>query len=106
MASSQPPSQPPSEPDPWMLQTFESAITDFKSRVKGDQTHDFSQCRTIHDVYDEARRIQDEQRASKSLRGLRRIDPYLKGLAQYQSVIEVFVQAKPEILCLIWVHTA
>ena len=39
----------------------------------------------------------------KTLRNMKRIEPYIVGLSRYSDVCSIFVQVKPEILCLIWV---
>jgi hypothetical protein len=94
---------PPSQPDPWMVEAFQTATTEFKRRLKDTPKFDFSQYGSAKDVYEKTRRIQAEQVKSGSLRALNRISPYLKCLAQYESAIKVFVQVKPELLALIWV---
>ena len=63
----------------------------------------FLKLRTIDDVYAETERIQQEQGKKGLLRNLKKIEPYLLWLKRYSGVVEVFVQAKPEILALIWV---
>jgi hypothetical protein len=47
-------------------------------------------------------KLQDEQAKQGRLRHLRRIEPYLERLRQYNEVINTFVQVKPDILALIW----
>jgi hypothetical protein len=53
-------------------------------------------------VYDATDKLQEEQAKKGHLRHLSKIEPYLEGLRGYASVIEVFMQAKPEMLALIW----
>jgi hypothetical protein len=57
---------------------------------------------TIDQVYDAMENLQAEQRKQGRLRYLARAEPFLRCLQSYASVIDVFVQAKPEILSLIW----
>jgi hypothetical protein len=89
--------------DPWMVEAFKEAIDEFKSRVKASNQINLDNYRSINDVYEETVRIQAEQAKTGTLRASSRLTPYLKFLAQYESIIEVFVQVKPEILALIWV---
>src|SRR5205809_3465485 len=84
---------------------FETARRDFLDSLIQKDTYDFSKFNTLQDVYDETDRIQDEQAKKGALRHLRKIQPYLAQLEQYSGVIEQFVQAKPDILALIWVCT-
>ena len=53
-------------------------------------------------VYDAAQKLQEEQAETGRLRHLRKIEPYLQRLSQFQYVIDTFMQVKPEILALIW----
>ena len=48
-------------------------------------------------------KIQREQGARRSLQNIARIEPFINGLKKYSAVIEVFVQAKPELMAFIWV---
>jgi len=91
-----------SAPDP-IEDAFEAARQDFLRSLKDQDVYNFSQFTSINDVYDTTDKIQEEQRRSGTLRGLNRIRPYLDCLSQYVGVIDTFVQAKPDILCFIWV---
>lgn len=82
---------------------FEAARQDFLRSLKDQDIYNFSQFMSINDVYDTTDKIQEEQRRSGALRGLNRIRPYLDCLNQYVGVIDTFIQAKPDVLCLIWV---
>jgi hypothetical protein len=82
---------------------FEAARQDFLRSLKDRDVYNFSQFTSINNVYDTTDKIQEEQRRSGALRGLNRIRPYLDCLSQYVGVIDTFTQAKPDILCLIWV---
>lgn len=64
--------------------------------------NDFSQFTSIDQVYNETDRIQREQGESGRLRNLRRIQPFLDCMKQYAGVLDTFVQAKPDLLSLIW----
>ncbi|KAF2191077.1 hypothetical protein K469DRAFT_746515 [Zopfia rhizophila CBS 207.26] len=82
---------------------FENAIRDFKASLKDDALYkEILKTTTIDEVYDATDKLQNEQRKKGHLRHLSKIEPFLEGLRGYASVIEVFVQAKPNILALIW----
>jgi hypothetical protein len=86
---------------------FETARKDFLASLgRIDDEYDFSKFGTIQDVYDETDRIQEEQARKGALRNLIKIQPYLSQLEQYSGVVEQFVQAKSNILALIWVSVA
>ena len=82
---------------------FENAIRDFKASLGDEELcKDISKMKSIEDVYDATDVLQKEQAGKGLLRHLAKIQPYLEGLRSYASVIEVFVQSKPDILSLIW----
>jgi hypothetical protein len=88
---------------PLIRDAFESARKDFIESLTDGDDYDFSGFRTIDDVYNETDRIQQEQAKKGALRNLKKIQPYLSHLEQYSGVIETFVQAKSDVLALIWV---
>lgn len=91
-----------SHPDPVQL-IFDNAIRDFKAELKNDKLYnEISKAATIEDVYDVTDKLQKEQVKNGHLRHLSKIEPYLEGLRNYASVIEVFMQAKPDIIALLW----
>ena len=55
-------------------------------------------------MYDATREVQRQQAKTKTYRGLKRIEPLIKVLQEYSSVIDTFVQVKPDIMGLIWVR--
>ena len=83
---------------------FEDAITQIWDNLTPKEQSELKQCQSIDDLLRATNQIQREQGKKGFLRNLNRIDPYLQWLKQYSPVIEVFVQAKPEILALIWVR--
>ncbi|KAI1470272.1 uncharacterized protein F4812DRAFT_259183 [Daldinia caldariorum] len=89
-------------PPSWLDDAFKSAKEEFKKSLKNPALYDFSKINSPDDVIHEAIKIQKQQEKTKTLRGLRRIDPLISGLKEYAAVIEQFVQAKPEIMSLIW----
>jgi hypothetical protein len=82
--------------------SFENILASFKTRLSSEHTELF-QLAIFDDLKASIKRIQTEQAARKGLRNLNKIKPFLHGLKQYAGVLEVFVQAKPEILAFIWV---
>ena len=83
--------------------SFDNAARDFKASL-GDQelVDEILKVKTIDDVYNFADELQKEQAKSGRLRDLSRIQPYLETLRSYADVIEVFIQAIQDVLCLIW----
>jgi hypothetical protein len=68
--------------------TFETAISALKQTISPADAIAF-QSTSIEDVWKSAEEIQEGQRKRKSLRNMRRIEPFLKGLEKYSKVIEV-----------------
>ncbi|KAI1211064.1 uncharacterized protein F4807DRAFT_459295 [Annulohypoxylon truncatum] len=89
-------------PQSWLDDAFTSAKEDFKRSLKNPALCDFSKLTSIDDVFEEAKKIERQQAKTKTLRGLRRVQPLINGLKEYSAIIEQFVQAKPEIMSLIW----
>ncbi|KAK5631040.1 hypothetical protein RRF57_006755 [Xylaria bambusicola] len=82
---------------------FGNAMRDFKAELKDDDVYNqLSQITTIDQVYDATDEIQKKQAKEGHLRHLSKISPYLDRLEEYAATIEVFLQAKPDILALIW----
>ncbi|KAF4952521.1 hypothetical protein FGADI_6756 [Fusarium gaditjirri] len=82
---------------------FEAAMLDFKDKLKGHTFYDqIIQTTSIEEVYQDIEKLQDKQAKSGRLRHLSKIEPFLARLREYSGVVEVFVQAKPDILALIW----
>ncbi|EGU76077.1 hypothetical protein FOXB_13415 [Fusarium oxysporum f. sp. conglutinans Fo5176] len=82
---------------------FEAAMLDFKDKLKGHSFYDqIIQTTSIEQVYQDIQKFQDKQAKSGRLRHLSKIEPFLARLREYSSVVETFVQAKPDILALIW----
>lgn len=83
---------------------FDVARKEFLLKFKNTPNYDFSKLSSIDDVYNATDEIQKKQTAQRALRNLRKIQPFLDGLSKYEKVIETFVQAKPDVLALIWVN--
>jgi hypothetical protein len=82
---------------------FQQAKIDFEKDLDDPKLlSQINQTTSMKQVYDVAQRIQEEQGKTGSLRHLRKIEPYLQRLRQFQSVIDAFVHVKPDMLALIW----
>ncbi|KAJ4235469.1 hypothetical protein NW757_013510 [Fusarium falciforme] len=82
---------------------FDSAIEKFKKGLKNPQLYDqILQTTSIDQVYDATDKLQKDQSKNGRLRHLSKIEPFLNRLREYSSVVDTFVQAKPDILALIW----
>lgn len=82
--------------------TFEKIVASFQTRLSRQDLELF-RITTLADLKDAINTIQKEQVGKHRFRNLTRIKPFLDGLAAYSSIIEQFVQVKPEILAFIWV---
>ena len=95
----------PASTTTWMEAAFSSAKKEFlQSLNKTTSTFDFSKLATVDDVYEAAGEIQRQQAKTKSFRGLKRIEPFVKVLQEYSGVADTFAQIQPEIASLIWVR--
>ena len=82
---------------------FDAAVKDFQDELPDAHGFDFQGIETIDDVYKEIDKTQEEQGRNGKLRNLKRIEPFLACLQQYSDVVDTFVQAKANVLALIWV---
>ncbi|KAF5698369.1 NACHT domain-containing protein [Fusarium globosum] len=84
-------------------QALEQALQAFRSKVENPNIYDeILTTGTIEEVYKLTNDIQSKLAPQGKLRHLAKIKPFLDRLSEYASVIEVFVQVKPDILALIW----
>ncbi|RYP21518.1 hypothetical protein DL765_002154 [Monosporascus sp. GIB2] len=82
---------------------FDFAKHEFKDKLKDDAVYDeVLKTTSIEQVYDFTDNLQKQQAEKGHLRHLSKIEPFLNRLEEYSKVIEVFVQAKPDIMALIW----
>ncbi|KAJ5175558.1 NACHT nucleoside triphosphatase [Penicillium canariense] len=88
---------------PRLSGAFQNAKQDFLASLKDPSLfNSVSNIKSIDEVYAFAAQLQQDQSKREGLRHLCKIAPYLDRLKQYAGVIEVFIQAKPDILALIW----
>ena len=89
--------------DSRIREAFERAKNEFQRALqKPALVAEIQKVTCIRDVYDATEKIQKEQAGRGHLRHLRRIQPFLDQLDKYHQVVDTFVQAKPEVLALIW----
>jgi hypothetical protein len=82
---------------------FDNAVRDFQTNLGNDELiQEISKTSTIDQVYDATDALQKEQHSKKRMRYLAKIEPFIRGLREYTAVIEVFIQSKQDVLCLIW----
>ncbi|TVY90811.1 Ankyrin [Lachnellula willkommii] len=81
--------------------TFSRALADFHKRLTAEQIEEF-QFATFQSLQEGIQNIQKEQASAQGLRNLNKIRPFLDGLAQYSTTIELFVNMQP-LLAAIWV---
>ena len=82
---------------------FKNAIQSFKNALKDDKLYaEILQTTSIEQVYDLTDQLQVEQAKGNNMKHLSKIKPYLDRLEAYTGAIDTFVQAKPDILALIW----
>lgn len=82
---------------------FSRVLSAFRSRLSVQDRADF-ELTTFKDLQTAIDEIQKAQAQRRGFRNLNKIRPYLNGLQQYSRVIEVFVNAKPDIMAFIWVR--
>jgi hypothetical protein len=84
------------------ISSFETAFNSLKDSVSAKDAVAF-QSTTLEEVWKAAEEIQLAQRHRKSLRNVRRIEPFLKCLGKYSEVIGVLCNGTPY-LPWIWVR--
>lgn len=79
---------------------FKQALEDFKKRLKPEEEAKFA-VTSLNDLQIALKDIQEMQRKTKTAQNLKRIEPFLQAMAQYQGIIEVFLNTS-SLLCFIW----
>ncbi len=89
--------------DPVIVAAFETSKKEFYRKLKDQSLRaEIQKTTSIDDVYNATKRLQEKQGKCGTLRNLRKINTYLQRLNEYDGVLTTFVQAKPDILALIW----
>ncbi|KAK8044973.1 hypothetical protein PG993_004997 [Apiospora rasikravindrae] len=93
-------------PEDVLKREFDHAITEFKhgSGLSREQLDQF-QFSSFDDLLQTMSGIQRKHAQDKRLRYMRRLDPFLKSMKEYEKVIEVFLNAS-EILAFVWVTSS
>lgn len=81
---------------------FNTAFERLKEVVSKDDARSFNSTR-MEDVWTTARDIERYLASRRSLRGFRRIQPFLAGIEQYSKVVEVICNGTPY-MPFIWVR--
>lgn len=81
---------------------FSRVLRAFQSRLSQNEIDKF-RFATFEELKEAIIEIQKTQAQRRGYRNLNKIRPFLDGVGQYSKVIEVFVNAKPDIMAFIWV---
>ena len=77
------------------------ALDQLKSTITTEDVRMFSDT-SLEDLWREARKVEQEQGTRMDLRFMRRLEPFLRSLESYASVIEVFCQGYAP-MAFVWV---
>ena len=80
---------------------IEKLLTHFKLRLTKSEQEEIENV-TLEDLDRAIGKIQEKQRATRSYRNLRRIEPFVTGMKEYGKVVEVFTNASP-FVAFVWV---
>ncbi|RYP01740.1 hypothetical protein DL764_006102 [Monosporascus ibericus] len=82
---------------------FDKAIWEFKAGLKNEALYrEILSTTSADQVYDLTDKLQAEKPGTGGIRNLAKLQPYLERLQSYNGAIDTFVQAKPDVLALIW----
>lgn len=79
----------------------EKLLSHFKSDLTKDEQDEIGNV-SLGDLHETIKNIQEKQRATRSYRNLKRIEPFVTGMTEYGKVIAVFANAVP-IVAFVWV---
>lgn len=89
--------------DDHVQMTFRAVVREFKDKLNNDEIYaEILKTTSVDDVYRATDKLQEEQAKSGHLRHLSKISRFLELLKDYDGAMSTFVQAKPDILALIW----
>ena len=83
-----------------LQEKFDDALHDFIDRVGEEKAKDFEKT-DIKAVMKELKKMQQDQRKAKMVRGLRRVEGFLRAFEQFGDVVETFLNASP-FVCFVW----
>jgi hypothetical protein len=82
---------------------FEDAQEAFRKKLKDERLYEqILTTKKVTDVYEATAKLQETILGKGRLRYLGKIGRFLEKLSSYVSVIEIFIQVKPDMLALIW----
>jgi hypothetical protein len=81
---------------------FSSVISDFRSALLQDGIDESEICSSLSELKTAIQDIEKQQSMRKSLRNIGRIRPLIHGLEAYSTIIEIFVNVKPDFLAFLW----
>lgn len=83
--------------------SFKAVVEDFKvnSKLSADEVKDFSMT-SLQDLEQLVSNIQKDQERKKTMRAMRRLEPFLVSMKNYGKVIDTFLNAS-EVLAFVWV---
>jgi len=84
-----------------MENTFNEVLSHFMASLTDDQKEDFK-LTTLDDLQNTVLDIQERKAASKTMRYVARMRPFLEAMDQFGKVVEVFLNAS-QFLAYIWV---
>jgi hypothetical protein len=90
------------EHDPLLSSMFSESSLEFASKLPASLVETFAEIQTLEDLVRAIQDIEARQADRKSLRYLSKIKPCLNALNEYSGIIEVFVNAKPDIMAFVW----
>jgi hypothetical protein len=84
---------------------IERALDELKANVSADDARTF-EITSLQDVWDLARRIEREQNERARNQNMRRLEPILRSLESYSSVVDTFCQGFSPMawvwVCVLW----
>ena len=79
---------------------LKEVLDNYKKKLTPEEEKKFAST-TLKDLKDAITGLQDDQRKSKTVRNLAKMQKFLSCMSQYQTIIEVFLNTS-DILCFVW----
>jgi len=85
------------------MDAFESAKTSFLDSLDSQEVASLGPLQTAEDVLTEVEKAEEEhRRKSMTRKYMTNLQHFVKGVEHYGKALDVFANAKPELLSLIW----
>ena len=82
---------------------FEQARLDFVARLSGDEKAILESCSKPEDLLNDVENMDKRHQAGSILRRfMKKFEPGIRGIEQYAQVMDVYSNAKPEIMSVLW----